>query len=107
MEGISARVEYAEGVEEVEGLIPILEKKYNLTVSDSDQLQTNRASLDLRNYNIYCYTSLVAYYTKRCFYKKKGTIVVIKDDVCTYQLTLTYIIYCYQLEASKEIADLL
>ncbi|OAD01012.1 hypothetical protein MUCCIDRAFT_112439 [Mucor lusitanicus CBS 277.49] len=71
-------------VEEMEGLIPVLEERYNcMTVFDSDQQQTDRASFDLRKYNAFRYASLISYFKKRCFDKKK------------------------KIEASREVAELL
>ncbi|KAL9538769.1 hypothetical protein PS6_011460 [Mucor atramentarius] len=84
LEDISARAKSVEDVEEMEALIPVLEDKYNrLTISDTDQQQTDRASFDLRKYNTFLYPSLIEYFKKRCFDKKK------------------------KVEASKEVADLL
>ncbi|KAL7314115.1 hypothetical protein PS15m_007767 [Mucor circinelloides] len=68
----------------MDALIPVLEEKYNLlTICDSKQQQTDRASFDLRKNNTFRYASLIAYFKKRCFDKKK------------------------KVEASREVADLL
>ncbi|KAL7314780.1 hypothetical protein PS15m_006305 [Mucor circinelloides] len=75
LEDISARAKSVEDVEEMEALIPVLEDKYNrLTISDTDQQQTDRASFDLRKYNTFLYPSLIEYFKKRCFDKKKKVL---------------------------------
>ncbi|KAL7335326.1 hypothetical protein PS15p_200818 [Mucor circinelloides] len=65
-----------EDVDEMEALIPVFEEKYNLLAisCDSEQQQTDRASLDLRKYNTFRYASLIAYFKKCCFDKKKKVL---------------------------------
>lgn len=75
LEDVSATAKYAEDIEEMKALIPVLEGKYNnLMVSDDDQQQTHRAYFDLKKYNTFRYASLIAYFKKRCFDKKKKVL---------------------------------
>lgn len=76
------KAKYVENLTEMEALIPLLEQKYQcLKVSDDDQQQTDRAYFDLRKYNTFRYASLIAYFKKRCFDKKKKVTSTAIDPV--------------------------